>query len=378
MLIDLAAAARPLTEEELRIWAGRERVFISSVMDELAEERKAIASAVRQLGAEPVWFEDFGGRDDEPTRAYLAEVATSTIYVAILGRSYGRLTGTRRSATHEEYREAEGRGLRISVWVRDGSDRQGDQQVFLDEIRLFHTTGRFSDPVSLAVGVEGRLKRIAAEELSPWAKLGDVVVRATTIRHDGKRLQVRASVRDPEVLSSLEAMRPGFWFGSGQLNFTWGTRSLPVRVEEIATETRVLGVTDVDVVLAAEAPPDPMLFAVQYNLKTYSPDDITESALRQVLFGESAPASLLSLGATMPDPMTQISSSRLSEEVLRPILRLLLTEALVGSGRASSVTSMRLGAPVEGRRRLVLAWQGRSGAGQVGGSRRIEGEVRLD
>jgi hypothetical protein len=54
-------------------------VFISSVMDELREERLAVADCVRALRAEAVLFERFGGREDDPEAAYIHEVASSSI-----------------------------------------------------------------------------------------------------------------------------------------------------------------------------------------------------------------------------------------------------------------------------------------------------------
>ena len=123
LIIDLAAAAELPSSNEIHHWARDQRVFISSVMDELKTERRAVAEAIRRLGAEPVWFEEFGGRDADPNDAYTAEVASSTVYVGILGKRYGRLLPTRFSATHTEYLFAEERGLRISMYPLDVSDR---------------------------------------------------------------------------------------------------------------------------------------------------------------------------------------------------------------------------------------------------------------
>src|SRR6266545_1024852 len=209
--IDLAAAAGRLLPEETADWAADQRVFISSVMDGLADERRAVARAVAELGAEPVWFEEFGGRDDEPTAAYLSEVRSCSVYVGILGRTYGRLLRSRLSATHEEYREAESQGLRISAWVKAGEDWQGDQRSFVQEVRLFHTTGQFAGDEDLAHGVRSRLRKLAAEDLSPWVKLGDVIFRAQRIESDGTHVTVSASVHDPGIVATLEAMRPGLF-----------------------------------------------------------------------------------------------------------------------------------------------------------------------
>jgi len=111
LLLDVGSTARELLEADFRDWMVSQRVFISSVMDELREEQRVVAERVGSLGGQPVWFETFGGMDDDPEAAYLNEVASSSIYVGILGRLYGKLLPSRYSATHAEYLAAEERGL---------------------------------------------------------------------------------------------------------------------------------------------------------------------------------------------------------------------------------------------------------------------------
>jgi len=64
-----------------------------------------------------VRVEKFGGMDDDPQEAYTAQVASSDIYLGMLGARYGRPLKTGYSATHAEYNEASARGLRLSVWT---------------------------------------------------------------------------------------------------------------------------------------------------------------------------------------------------------------------------------------------------------------------
>jgi hypothetical protein len=80
LTIDLAAAAELPSSNEIHHWARDQRVFISSVMDELKAERRAVAQAIRGVGAEPIWFEEFGGRDADPNDAYTAEVESSYVF----------------------------------------------------------------------------------------------------------------------------------------------------------------------------------------------------------------------------------------------------------------------------------------------------------
>src|SRR5688572_12267775 len=107
LIIDRAAAAEIPSADAVREWARTKRAFISSVMSELPAERQAAADAVGAVGAKPVLFEEFGGRDADPEDAYLGEVETSDIYIGILGRRYGKPLRSRYSATHTEYLHAE-------------------------------------------------------------------------------------------------------------------------------------------------------------------------------------------------------------------------------------------------------------------------------
>src|SRR5271163_4613942 len=133
LLIDRAAAAELPAVDAVREWAREKRAFVSSVMTELAEERRAVAAGVRAVGLRPVMFEEFGGRDADPESAYLSEVEGSDIYIGILGKRYGKPLKTRFSATHTEYLYAEKHALRIAVWTSSATDREGHEQSFLDE-----------------------------------------------------------------------------------------------------------------------------------------------------------------------------------------------------------------------------------------------------
>ena len=200
-------------------------------------ERQAVADAVERVGAEPVWFERFGGRDDNPEVAYLGEVSACDVYVGLLGQRYGTPLATGYSATHAEYLAAVEQGLRVSVWVHDGP-MDGPQRDFLNAVRVFRTTGSYSAPGDLADGVTRRLREMAAEELSPWVKLGHVVFRARRVVDDGARLVIEARVRDEAALAALEAMRPdGTWRTTHDLTATWRGRTAMVRLDTVRTQT---------------------------------------------------------------------------------------------------------------------------------------------
>jgi hypothetical protein len=249
LIVDRAATSEPLAEPEFGSWAQEQRVFVSSVMDELRDERRAVADRVDAVGAEPVLFERFGGREDDAEQAYLHEVATSTIYLGILGRRYGRQLPSRFSATHAEYLEAERLGLRVAIWAKDLDDREGHAASFLEEVRVFHTTGSFQTADELAGDVDRRLRRIAAEDLAPWVKLGSVVFRARKISEGRKQIAVEALVRDRDVLAALEALSPDRWGRAEEALLTYAGRTRPARIEELALTTTAGSGSDVRLAL---------------------------------------------------------------------------------------------------------------------------------
>ncbi len=357
LLIDRAAAAEVPRKESVREWARDKRVFISSVMAELREERRTVACAARSLGARPVMFEEFGGRDAEPQDAYLGEVETSQIYVGLLGERYGTPLPTRFSATHTEYRHAEQHGLRIAVWALATQRREGPQQAFLDEVRTFHVAPAFRSPEDLQRQVTERLRGIAAEDLAPWAKLGSILFRAIEVIHEGDQIDVTARVQTDAVAYALERSGPDSFGAGKEYRFTWSGRSRSVRVTNVRATTTTLRSTAVRLHLEVLEERSDSLLGVAFS--GYTRDDLTDLALRTVLFGESSPFEDQHMGfmTEMPDPLQPLRDANVPDEIVRPLAELMIVDELVGSGRAGRVTTFRLGASVSGRRRLELAWK---------------------
>src|SRR5262245_51472 len=66
----------------------RLRVFLSSTLQELAEERRAAREAIESLRLVPVMFE-LGARPHPPQSVYRAYLDQSDVFVGIYARSYG-------------------------------------------------------------------------------------------------------------------------------------------------------------------------------------------------------------------------------------------------------------------------------------------------
>ena len=81
----------------------RLRVFVSSTLEELSDERRAVARAVSALRLTPVMFES-GARPYPPRRLYRAYLAQSDIFIGLYWERYGwvardmRVRGSRTSS----------------------------------------------------------------------------------------------------------------------------------------------------------------------------------------------------------------------------------------------------------------------------------------
>jgi Domain of unknown function (DUF4062) len=378
LIIDRAAAAEIPSDQQVREWAHGKRGFISSVMAELQPERKAAATAIRTIGATPIMFESFGGRDADPEDAYLGEVETADIYIGIIGRKYGRPLKTRFSATHTEYLHAEQSGLRIAVWCLDAQDREGHEESLLDEVRSFHVVPTFSSPDDLRAQIEERLRALSAEDLAPWCKLGNVVFRASEVADGGEQIQVTARVRSDEVAHALEALRGEKGLRGDDARFSWAGRSRFVRLESLKTTTTTSRSRIFHLTLERREERRDSLIEMSINGRSAA--EIAEIALRVTLFQERNPLEDRHMGfmTEMPDPLEPLRVARVPDEIVRPLAELLIVDELVGSGRAERVTAFRLGGSVGGARKLTLEWiPFKHYTNDRATTLRIEGQVRL-
>lgn len=86
----------------------------------------------------------------------------------------------------------------------------------------------------------------------------------------------------------------------------------------------------------------------------------------------------LSLGTEIPDPLAPLRENPVSEEIVRRLAELLITDLLVGTERAKRIVTFRLGVAIQGRRKLALAWEPPSPySNQTERIREISGDVKL-
>ncbi len=81
----------------------RLRVFVSSTLGELAEERRAVSRAITALRLTPVMFE-LGARPYPPAELYRAYLAQSDVFIGLYWQRYGQLVpGRQVSGLEEEF-----------------------------------------------------------------------------------------------------------------------------------------------------------------------------------------------------------------------------------------------------------------------------------
>jgi Domain of unknown function (DUF4062) len=87
------------------IWTPdrRLRVFVSSTLGELAEERRAVLRAISALRLSPVMFE-LGARPHPPRELYRSYLAQSDVFIGLYWQRYGQVgPGMQFSGLEDEF-----------------------------------------------------------------------------------------------------------------------------------------------------------------------------------------------------------------------------------------------------------------------------------
>lgn len=110
----------------------RLRVFVSSTMEELAEERHAASEAIRGIHMSPVLFE-IGARPHPPRELYKAYLEQSDVFIGIYGQKYGWTDpGMNISGIEDEYELSNGKPRLI--YLKAVGEREERLTELLDRI----------------------------------------------------------------------------------------------------------------------------------------------------------------------------------------------------------------------------------------------------
>jgi predicted ATPase len=150
--------------ELIRTPDQRVRVFVSSALQELAAERRAVRDAVTRLRLVPVMFE-LGARPHPARQVYRAYLAQSQVFVGVYWQSYGWVApGEQISGLEDEYLLSE--GLPRLVYVKSPAPERDPRLTQMlarikDEAEVSYQ--HFSDAAELQQQVENDLAVLLSE-----------------------------------------------------------------------------------------------------------------------------------------------------------------------------------------------------------------------
>ena len=114
----------------------RVRVFVSSTLEELAEERAAVREAITRLRLVPVMFE-LGARPHPPREVYRSYLEQSDVFVGLYWQRYGWVAPDMTiSGLEDEWRLAGGVGNRPELGGAAQGEGLGTRSVSLEPGRL--------------------------------------------------------------------------------------------------------------------------------------------------------------------------------------------------------------------------------------------------
>ncbi|MCA9470227.1 MAG: DUF4062 domain-containing protein [Nitrospira sp.] len=143
---------------------GTYRVFISSSMEELAEERQVVEKIIEAVGYQPFVYErDAGARPWNHEQTFVRELKKSNLYVGIFWNKYGEFT-------RQEFDLAKERGIPRLLFEKVSRSGSRDQklQEFLDHYNRVTqpdglTIARFTSPAELKKTFSDSFKKFLGE-----------------------------------------------------------------------------------------------------------------------------------------------------------------------------------------------------------------------
>lgn len=159
------------------------KVFISSLITGMEPFRAAAREAVSTLRGEPIMAEDFGARPHSPQVSCLSELRRADVVALILGERYGALQPSGLSATHEEYRDAQGRKP-VLAFVQEGVTREPAEAEFVREVQSWEAglfRGGFTTPDDLKTALTRALHDYQLANAVGPVDTGEMVQRAATL-----------------------------------------------------------------------------------------------------------------------------------------------------------------------------------------------------
>src|SRR5215470_14809363 len=178
-----------VSEVAIRTPDQRLRVFVSSTLEELAEERRAVSRAISALRLIPVMFE-LGARPHPPQEVYRSYLAQSDVFIGLYWQRYGWVgPGMTMSGLEEEFDLS--RELPRLLYVKaPAPSREPSLADLLERIREQATDSyrTFGTPAELARLVRDDLALLLSERLRDRFDAGTVFVPLAAVTEPVKVL----------------------------------------------------------------------------------------------------------------------------------------------------------------------------------------------
>lgn len=244
IIAESSARPVPLTEDRFRSWIGRQGIFVSSVMDaEMTPYRNAVRTYLRGNGITPLMWEEITPQDKGARRAYLDGVDQASIFVLLLGRSYGVADASGASPTNQEELRAAGRNIPRLLFILSGVDpaeRDAKLNRWLGSLYNELSAATFDAPEMLVASFDAKLREMAAQSDRTWIKLGSLVfpgkVKAGFNPGGGGEFTIVARVSTGRVRHALLSLGNGFSRVRAE-HLTWSDHSYPVQVVSVSSES---------------------------------------------------------------------------------------------------------------------------------------------
>ncbi len=278
--MDRMALGESERQRTIRTPDQRLRVFVSSTLGELREERRAARDAIEKLHLAPVMFE-LGARPHPPRELYRAYLGQSHVFVGIYWQSYGWVApGEQVSGLEDEYRLS--LGLPALIYIREPAPEREERLSELlrsiqEDDRVSYK--RFGSPRELSELLETDLAVMLAERFE-----ATVEVRRTGMSGAPPVPLTETVGREAEITSVLNLLESEVRLitltGPGGV----GKSRLALEVARRATEAYPGGIHFVS--LAAVTEPELVLPTVANRVSAHAEGEFSaEAALVEGLAG---------------------------------------------------------------------------------------------
>jgi hypothetical protein len=194
---------------------GKLRVFISSTMKDLVNERRAVEKQLRAFNIEPVNAEGWLPDGTKSWERIEREIRSSDVFVLIVGERYGWIpdkgpkSGLGRSVTHLEADEARALGLPVLPFLKElayeTGRRSGEakrRDAFRAEVGSWdsgHFIAKFDDAFDLAEKVGGAVIGLLTDEF----QRGRIRSRVQVVRSSSVALAGDSPAQKPPMIPTL-------------------------------------------------------------------------------------------------------------------------------------------------------------------------------